>query len=66
MLVVTEMLMLLLARPVWAIVQEALPTGSIGGRVVDEQGAPIAGARCSSSAADGLESPAGVPGTKFS
>ena len=30
--VVTEMLMLLLARPVWAIAQEAAPTGSIGGR----------------------------------
>jgi iron complex outermembrane receptor protein len=39
------MLVLLLARPVGAIAQEAPPTGSIGGRVVDEQGAPIAGAQ---------------------
>jgi iron complex outermembrane receptor protein len=42
---VAAILVLLLARPVGAIAQEAPPTGSIGGRVVDEQGAPIAGAQ---------------------
>jgi hypothetical protein len=39
------MLALLLARPLQAIAQEAAPTGSIGGRVVDELGGPIAGAQ---------------------
>src|SRR5436309_2306835 len=46
-LVVASLLSTSLARPSITTAQQATPTGSIGGKVVDELGAPVVGAQVS-------------------